>query len=209
MIPLTRSVSTSALTPTDRIGSQGRTRSEGGSLTCPEQPWSVCLPRGYRFGNLRLRAPHLKLPERHIPGVPVKRTILQSLTLRAVVPSALMLLVSVPAEAFAAAPAQDHLVSPQVMQKQMADSAVARQKNIETVTNFLSSPEADRAIRDAHYNPEQVRNAIPSLSDHELASLAARSADVQQNFAAGRLTKPELALIVVAFVVLIVVIIVH
>jgi CHASE3 domain sensor protein len=139
----------------------------------------------------------------------VKRTNLQALTLRAILPSALMLLVSVPANAFAAAPAQDHLVSPQAMQKQMADSASQRQKNIEAVTNFLSSPAADRAIRDAHYNPEQVRNAIPSLSDQELATLATRSADAQQNFAAGRLTKPELALIVIAFVVLIVVIIVH
>ena len=139
----------------------------------------------------------------------MKRTILQSLTLRAVLPSALMLLVSVPAFGSAATPAQDHLVSPQAMQKQMAESASARQKNIETVRNFLSSPVADRAIRDAHYNPEQVKNAVSSLSDQEVASLAARSAEAQQKFAAGSLTKPELALIVIALVVLVVVIIVH
>jgi CHASE3 domain sensor protein len=139
----------------------------------------------------------------------VKPTFLQSLTLRAVVPSALMLLVSVPAFGSAATPAQDHLVSPQAMQKQMADSASARQKNIETIQNFLSTPVADRAMRDAHYNPEQVKNAVSSLSDQEVASLAARSSDAQQKFAAGALTKPELALIVIALVVLIVVIIVH
>lgn len=139
----------------------------------------------------------------------MKRTILQSLTFRAVVPSALMLLMSVPGEAFAATPGQDHLVSPQAMQKQMADSAAARQKNIEAVTNFLSSPVAESAMRDAHYNPQQVKNAVPSLSDQELASLASRSKDAQQKFAAGALTKPELALIVIAFVVLIVVILVH
>ena len=139
----------------------------------------------------------------------MKPTFLQSLTLRAVVPSALMLLVSVPAFGSAATPVQDHLVSPQAMQKQMADSASARQKNIETIQNFLSTPVADRAMRDAHYNPEQVKNAVSSLSDQEVASLAARSADAQQKFAAGALTKPELALIVIALVVLIVVIIVH
>lgn len=139
----------------------------------------------------------------------MKRTILQSLAFRAIVPSALVLLMSVPADAFAATPAQDHLVSPQAMQKQMADSAAARQKNIEAVTNFLSSPVADRAMRDAHYSPEQVKSAVPSLSDQELASLAARSNDAQQKFAAGALTKPELGLIVIALVVLIVVIIVH
>ena len=107
----------------------------------------------------------------------MKPTFLQSLTLRAVVPSALMLLVSVPAFGSAATPAQDHLVSPQAMQKQMADSASARQKNIETIQNFLSTPVADRAMRDAHYNPEQVKNAVSSLSDQEVASLAARSSD--------------------------------
>jgi hypothetical protein len=139
----------------------------------------------------------------------VKRTTLRSFNLRALVPSALMCLMAIPADAFAATPVQDHLVTPQAMQKQMADSASARQKNIEAVTNFLSSPIADRAMRDAHYNPEQVKSAIPSLSDQELASLAARSNDAQQKFAAGALTRPELALIVIALVVLIVVIIVH
>ena len=139
----------------------------------------------------------------------MKRTILQSLTLRAVVPSALMLLMSLPGDAFAATPVQEHLVSPESMQKQMADSAAARQKNIESVRSFLSSPVADRAMRDAHYNPEQVKTAVSSLSDQELASLAARSNDAQQKFAAGALSRPALALIVIALVVLIVVIIVH
>ena len=139
----------------------------------------------------------------------MKTKVLQSLTFRAILPAALVLLMSVPADAFAATPAQDHLVSPQAMQKQMIDSAAARQKNIETVTSFLSSPVADRAMRDAHYNPEQVKNAVPSLSDQELANLAARSTDAQQKFAAGALTRPELALIVIALVVLVVVIIVH
>lgn len=139
----------------------------------------------------------------------MKRTIVQSLVLRALIPSSLVLLMSFPHDAFAAASAQDHLVSPQAMQKQMADSASTRQKNIETVRSFLSTAVADRTIRDAHYNPEQVKTAVSSLSDQEVASLAARSADAQQKFAAGSLTKPELALIVIALVVLIVVIIVH
>jgi len=47
------------------------------------------------------------------------------------------------------------------------------------------------------------------LSDQELASLAARSNDVQQKFAAGSLSKTELGLIAIAFVVIIIVIIVH
>lgn len=139
----------------------------------------------------------------------MKPSTLLSLTLRAVVPSALMLLLSVPAGSFAAAPAQDHLVSPQSMQRQLHDSAAERQKNIETINNFLSMPAADKAIRDAHYNPEQVRTAVPTLSNQELASLSARAADAQQKFAAGGLSRTAIGLIAVAFVVLIIVIIVH
>lgn len=95
------------------------------------------------------------------------------------------------------------------MQNQLINSASNRQQNIDAVRSFLSSPVAEKAIRDAHYNPEQVQRAIPTLSDSELANLAARSRDAQQKFAAGRLTKTELGLIAVVFVVLIIVIIVH
>lgn len=95
------------------------------------------------------------------------------------------------------------------MRDQLINSVSNRQKNIDEVSRFLRSPVAEKAIRDAHYNPEQVERAIPTLSDTELADLAARSRDAQQRFAAGHLTGTELALIAVAFVVLIVVIIVH
>jgi len=139
----------------------------------------------------------------------VKTSFLSPLILRAIVPSALALLLSVPADVYALPPTQDHLVSPEAMRKQIINSASERQKNIDAVTSFLSSPVADRAIRDAHYNPAQVRRAIPTLSDQELASLAARSNDVQQKFAAGSLSKTELGLIAIAFVVIIIVIIVH
>lgn len=140
----------------------------------------------------------------------MKPTFLSSLTLRVMFPSALALLLAAPANSLGAAYQQeDHLVTSQVMQDQLAHSSADRQKNIDTVKKFLNSPVAEKAIRDAHYNPEQVQKAIPTLSDQELASLAARSDQVQQEFVAGRLTKTELALIAVAFVVIIVVIVVH
>jgi hypothetical protein len=142
-------------------------------------------------------------------GAYVKPSTVSSFTLRAVIPSALALLLAVPPDTYAMTATADLLVSPDAMQKQMIDSASKRQKDVETVTSFLTTPVADAAMREAHFNPQQVRKAIPTLSDQELASLAARSADAQQKFAAGRLTRPELALIVVALVVLIVVIIVH
>jgi phosphatidylserine/phosphatidylglycerophosphate/cardiolipin synthase-like enzyme len=132
-----------------------------------------------------------------------------SVALRSLIPAALILLMAFPAGTFAQTAPADHLISSQNLQQQMLDSASSRKRNIETITNFLSTPEAEQAMRDAHFNAVQVKTAIPTLSDQELASLAARSADAQQKFAAGNLTKPELALIVIALVVLVVVILVH
>ena len=133
---------------------------------------------------------------------------LPTLVLRAVIPSALILLLAWPFGASAQV-SEEHLVSPGSMQKRIVDSAAERQQNIETVTKFFATPVARRSIQDAHFNPEQVERAIPTLSDPELADLATRSANAQQKFAAGNLTKPELAVIVIALVVLVVVILVH
>lgn len=104
---------------------------------------------------------------------------------------------------------QDHVVSPQALQQQVESSSATRQKNIETVTEFLSSPAADRAMRDAQVDPVQVRTAIPALSDAELANLSARATDAQQKFAAGHFGPGLFTLVVIAIVVIIVVAIVH
>ena len=68
----------------------------------------------------------------------MKTSFIASLTLRAIVPSALAFLLAVPADAYALSPKDEHLVSPDAMQKQMIKSASDRQKNIETITGFLT-----------------------------------------------------------------------
>lgn len=142
-------------------------------------------------------------------GVEMKFSSLASAVVRGIAPAALMVLLSCPPDALGQTVREDHLVSSNMLQQQLADSAAARRKNVETITNFLNTPAAEQAMREAHFDSVQVRTAIPSLSDQELATLAARSTDAQQKFAAGRLTRPELAIVVIALVVLIVVIIVH
>ena len=133
---------------------------------------------------------------------------LSSLLLRGAVPAALALSLACPADIFAQA-APEHLVTPQVMQQQVENAAQSRQENIQTVTDFLSTPTAERAMHDAHFDPIQVRTAVPTLSDQELANLASRAADAQQRFAAGYIGSGLLALIVIALVVIIVVAIIH
>lgn len=108
-----------------------------------------------------------------------------------------------------AARAQDHLVTPDSLQQQVQANAAARQQNIQTVTNFLSTPIAERAMKSNHYDPVKVRSAIPTLSDQELSDLASRAQDAQQKFDGGFLGVGLLTLLILIIVVIIVVAIVH
>jgi hypothetical protein len=139
----------------------------------------------------------------------MKRSIFSPLLLRGIIPAALIFLLVNPAAGMAQSTAQDHLVSPQVLQQQVQSTSETRQQNIRTVTDFLSTPIAERAMHDAHYDPVQVRTAIPTLSDQELANLASRSADAQQKFAAGYIGQGLLTLIIICVVIIIIVAIVH
>ncbi|HEY1808583.1 MAG TPA: PA2779 family protein [Acidobacteriaceae bacterium] len=100
--------------------------------------------------------------------------------------------------------AQDgHLVSPSQLQQQVQTATAARQHNIDTLNQFLTSPTADKAMKDAKIDPAQVKNAIPTLSNAELANLSARAAHAQNQFAAGGLTTLALTLIILAVVLII------
>jgi hypothetical protein len=138
-----------------------------------------------------------------------KQHILSILLLRGFIPAALVFLLAFPPSSFAQAAPQDHLVSPEQMQQQVATASQSRQQNIQTITNLLNTPTAERAMRNAHFDPVQVRTAVPTLSDQELANLAARSADVQQKIAAGGLGIGLTTLIVIVAIIIIVVAIVH
>ena len=124
---------------------------------------------------------------------------------------ALMLLPLLACVAFSvpAARAQDHVVSSQALQQQIQTNTATRQQNIDTLTKFLSTPTADHAMRDHHFDPVKVRTAIPTLSDQELANLASRANDAQQKFSAGLLGLGMLLIILIAIVVIIVVVAVH
>jgi len=100
-----------------------------------------------------------------------------------------------------------HLVSPDDLQKAAQDATQTRQQNIDALRGFLSSPEAQKAIEQAHMNPRQVQNAVAGLSDQELAQLAARANKAQSEFAAGNIDNHDLLIILVAIAVLILIIV--
>jgi hypothetical protein len=105
------------------------------------------------------------------------------------------------------ASAQTHVVSPVELQQQLLDAGRARAANMEKLSEFLTSPQAGQAFRRAHMDPVQMRAAVSTLSDRELAQLSVRAAQAQRDFAAGELTDRDLLLILVGIAALILIIV--
>jgi hypothetical protein len=139
----------------------------------------------------------------------IKQSKAITLLLRAIVPAVLAMLLICPREVLALTPIQDHLVSPEQLDQQVQEAVQNRQQNIETISNLLRTPEAERAMEQARVDPVQVRGAVATLSDQELADLAARATDVQQRISAGVFGVGLITLLVIAIVVLIVVAVVR
>jgi hypothetical protein len=103
--------------------------------------------------------------------------------------------------------AQNHVVSPVELQRDVAASSASRQKNVAQVEGFLSSEEAQRAMKSAHVNYQEVKNAVRQLSNEDLAQLSARSEKAQKDFAAGTLSDRDLLIIIVAIAVIVLIIV--
>jgi hypothetical protein len=103
--------------------------------------------------------------------------------------------------------AQSHVVSPAEVQKQVLAASQTRQHNEDTVKQFASSPQAEKAIKAAGMDPERVKAAVSTLNDQELTQIAARAEKAQADFAAGNLGERDLLLILVGIAVLILLIV--
>ena len=79
---------------------------------------------------------------------------------------------------------QNHVVSPTDLQQATVSVARTRQQNLTKVEKFFSSKRAKQALKSAHLDPVQIKKAVPSLSDQELARLASRADKAQKDFAA-------------------------
>lgn len=101
----------------------------------------------------------------------------------------------------------NHLVSPSELQQAAVKASTARQQNRDEVQRFFSSQTAQKALKSAHLNPEQVKTAVSTLDDAELAQLASRVHKAQADFAAGSLSDRDLIIILVAIAALILIIV--
>src|ERR1700756_3276278 len=124
---------------------------------------------------------------------------------RALVTTALVTIFAIPQSLVAQS--SEHVVSPTELQKAVADASQKRQQNLDTLNQFFSSEKAQQAMQSAHQDPEQVKKAITSLSDDELAQLASRAKNAQADFAAGRVDDHDLLIILVCIAALVLIIV--
>ncbi len=129
--------------------------------------------------------------------------------LRTLTAAALFALVATPALRAQPTSADEHLVSPTQLQQQVQTASATREANIDNLTHFLSTPTAEKAMRDDKIDPAQVKTAIPTLSDQELASLSQRATQAQHDFAAGALSNQTLLIIILVLVAVILIAVIH
>ena len=104
------------------------------------------------------------------------------------------------------APADDHLVSPQAARAQVLDAAAERAQSLATLDATLSSPEAVKAAAAVGADTAQLRAALPTLSDAEIADLAARANALQADPVAG--LDSDIRTLLVIFLIIAIVILV-
>jgi hypothetical protein len=103
--------------------------------------------------------------------------------------------------------ARIHVVSPTDLEQATTAATQTRQRNLDTVVNFLSSTAARKTLASAHVDSSKVKTAVSSLSDEELAQLASRAHKAEADFAAGRLTDRDLLIILLAIAALVLIIV--
>ena len=100
-----------------------------------------------------------------------------------------------------------HVVLPSDIHKELVNTTERRTRNREKVSELFSSKAAQKALKEAGMDPGQVKAAVATLNDAELAALAARSDKLREDFAAGAFSNRELLIIVVVIAVIILVIV--
>jgi hypothetical protein len=124
-------------------------------------------------------------------------------SLRVAVATLLVALFIVPTDALA----QSHVVSPADLQREAVAASQVRQHNLDSVQRLLSTPAAEKALKSAKMDTQQVKTAVSTLNDQELAQLAARADKAQADFAAGTLSERDLILIILGIAVLVLIIV--
>jgi hypothetical protein len=102
-------------------------------------------------------------------------------------------------------PAQDQVVSPSELRKDVREASKARQEHASRLRKFLGSDVARNAVGAAKLDSARIDKAISAMSDEELARLASKSQQIEEDFAAGRLTNTQITYIILGAILIIVI----
>jgi hypothetical protein len=92
---------------------------------------------------------------------------------------------------------KQHVVSLSDLNKDAARPGQIRQSNEDADRTLLSSDSGQKALKSAGVDYQKVDKAIGQLSDEDVAKLAERSRQAQNDFAAGRISDRDLMWIIV------------
>jgi hypothetical protein len=94
--------------------------------------------------------------------------------------------------------AQGQSVTAAELRDAVKQASSGRQKSLEQVRSFFGDPKISKILATAHIDANRIQKAVSTLSGAELEKLAARTAQIQSDFAAGALTNQQLTYIVIA-----------
>ena len=94
--------------------------------------------------------------------------------------------------------AQSQQVTPSELRTAVKQSAAVRQQNLNQVRSFFADSRVKGILTAAHLDSVRIEKAMSTLDAGELSKLAARTSQVQSDFAAGSLTNQQLTYIVIA-----------
>ncbi|HZP06519.1 MAG TPA: PA2779 family protein [Terracidiphilus sp.] len=124
---------------------------------------------------------------------------------RSITAAALVAFFAIPNDVVAQA--ASHVVSPSDLTNATLAATQQRQQNVDALNQFFSTPKAQQALESAHINAQQVKTAVSTLSDQELAQLATRVNNAQMDFSAGNITDHDLLIILVCVAALVLIIV--
>jgi hypothetical protein len=101
---------------------------------------------------------------------------------------------------------EKHVVSSQELSKEAMRPGQVRGANETALRQLFTSEQARQALKSANIDYNKVDKAVGQLSDEDLAKLATRSREVQNDFAGGRagsLSDRDLLIIIIIAVLVI------
>jgi hypothetical protein len=101
---------------------------------------------------------------------------------------------------------EKHVVPSQELHKEAMRPAEARGANEAALRQLFSSEQAQQALKSVNIDYSKLDKAVGQLSDEDLAKLAARSREAQNNFSGGRagsLSDRDLLIIIIIAVLVI------